>query len=1102
METLFTKRIIIIFSVILAIAVGAVILGFSLNNTHIPTIENGDEIVYERHDENGDVIYTITKQELYEEMKNNNGLNQILSMFDEEILSDYIDGISQAEVDERIQLLKYQTNDQDVIDNLDPERKEELEINYERLITLSGYHNSLDQEENFAKLLIAREKFVADLIMENGDITENEVADYYLNSYFEDVKAIRLRFLSKADAENVLNHFYLGEVAGSLALYLGYTYEDEDLLDGDDNIVEAIITVDVYYFDEEQNILDINEDIIYEYDNGTYTDDDDDTYTLDGDGNLVNDSEEIVIEAAHIFTSLEDAQTFKDDNTTYFTTVKNDTIVEVYDLDDTLTYKYDTEEDILYDASDVEVEVDLHFNKNFTDIADVDDFTENNTTPLTDEEVLSYYIKMYNHLYGEYRDTLDENATLEDLLALDNENLVFNFEEVNEINSTLSKYIFTDISQLNDTVYASTPKNIGDYSYMVYKLDEADKVDLKSIVMDAIKETIVLPSKTNEDIILPTEGPYNSTITWRSSETDVISNTGQVILPDEDTIVEMSYTIKTIGATETGKIVVRVMVSEEVDETIEEVTTEDLPSLKDLIDDDTLYNEIEEIILEEKVESNATIDQYFNDYRDTHNFELYDYYLALDYKKDYDSEYEFDNKGDKKVIAKIDLEDGSTFELTADEFYEKSLMRNPSLMIFYASQTKEAIHSDYFKSLFGSETNLDRNDTELMEQLKDGLTNIRNQYNQLLQLRDQQPQQFQYYLYMYQMSNVNFDSYGAYLYTRWNITSESQLLSNLVMSELQLSYAKDTLDQADIIDEIYDIAMENYNNFFSLKAEHILIFFDYDEDGQADDYNEYYDGLTETEQDDLDTLVGSLETYIRDSEDTFEDIITEFESAERDDETWGQAKQLGFLLKYESLNPTDRDGNEESITYKSAKDTYVQEFTDALINLYDRYQDPLNVDSDSLYSSSLIETQFGLHLIKAEKGDDFDGISLAIGDDDYTSISDSLLSDTDAPSLEQIETYYTYKVYENYHDLDNVDVESRYGIALPQIPTEVLEDLNFYAEEAFEPLFSSYLINYSYIVNVEEGQVVSQITQTVFEENMEALKEIYAANTLDKILTE
>lgn len=1098
MKSLTTKKIIIVFGVVLAISVGMIVLGLSFGNTKIPSVESPSEVVYERVDENGDVIYTITKQELYEQIKTNNGVNQVIALLDEVFLADYLDQVTQAEIDEKIEFLTYQTNDPDVIADYDADTLADLEENFRRSMVLSGYHEG--QEETYAKLVVAREKFAVNQIISSGDITEEAVAEYYISEYFEDIKALRLRFLNKGDAVNVLEQFNLAEVDGELAMYLGYSFINEDLVYGeDDQIVEAQITVDTYFEDVNGNLVDVFGETVYTKANETYLDQDDNIFTMDTNGNIIDDESVVIVSNTLIFDTLEDAETYKEDNTTYYTLTLNGDLVEVYDETDTLVYKIDDE--IIYDAMDVDVtdSVDLRLNKEFNAIEDVTTFTVNNTSTLTNDEVLTYYIKMYNYIYGEYRDTLDENATLNDLLALNNEYFDFDFETVNDQSQALATYMFSTVSGLNDKVYTAEPHNVGDYTYMVYKLSEGTKVDLKSLVMGVIESSIIVPIKATTDIDLITEGPYNSTITWTSSNPEVISNTGTVVLPEEDSIISLSYTISALGTTKTGVKIVQVPITGENSE-IATFDQASIVTLKTLLNDDALYAEIEDLILEEMVygdSSSTTITSYLTDARKAANIEFYDYFMALDYSIDFDTTYEKSNRGSSSTLASIELADGTTFKLSAEAFYQSALDRNPTLMMFYAAQYKEAIYSDYYELLFGENRNILKNDSEYMGYLDNYVASIKNEYNQFISNPT--------YLSLYeQYYGWDFDSFQTYLYTRYRVEDEITLLENLVLSELRMLFIQETLEDQNVVDLVYENVENNYDNFFSLNAKQILIYFDFDEDGSLDDYIEYYDSLSDVDQAEFDALVSQLENLIKDSEDTFTDIVSDYEGVSREDEDWGAFKQHGFILKYESLNPQDDNEVEQSITYSGdygVKDTYIEEFTLALMNLYEEYQNPVNADLDSMLSG-LVPTIFGLHLIEVEKGDDFDGISLNIAEDDYANISDIMLNNADMPSLEQVDAYFTYKLYAEFNDLENVSMMNKYGVTLPIIPDQVITDLDFYAADTLENLFGSNMVNYAFISRVADGNILSGITQANFDENIETLLEIYYDVTIGSITLE
>ncbi|MFW5888947.1 MAG: immunoglobulin-like domain-containing protein [Bacillota bacterium] len=1104
MKGLFTKKVIVIFTVIIAIAAGAIILGLTVGNTKIPTVEDPKQIVYEKVDENGDVIYTITKQELYDEMKRNNGINQLLSLVDRELLSSYLDEITPEEIAEKILILKYQTSDQDVIDNYDEETIADMEENFRKSMILSGYHDG--QEEDYAKLLIARENYVVDQLNAEDGITQGEVGNYYVNSYFDDIDAIKIRFLSVNEAETVLEKYNLGNVDGTLGEYLGYVFDDETITDLNDDVAEAFIRNDIYYFDDEDNIRNIDEEIIYEFDNDIYTDKDDNTYTLDSSNNLVDAQENIVIDNAVIYANQEEAENNIAENTTFYKVVKHDPfdedeIIKIYDYNDDLVYTIDNGKIYNLRLVDVTDSIDLVINKQFLPLDEVEEFTTNNTKELSEQEVLNYYIKIYNYIYQEYRDELPENATIEDLIALENEFLHYSFPDVKDVSETLATYMFKDISQLNDKTYSAEPEKIGDFAYLVFKLSESDKIDLTPIIIEEIKKAIIVPEETTTDLDLITEGPYDSEITWESSKTEVISNDGVVKIPAENESVELKYTINVFGSEEVGYVRVNVLTSGETSTT--EETTEDFEDIKNIIGD-TVYEEIVNLLIEQKVygsDSKTTITNHLVELRKEANIDIYDYYLSLDYNKDFDSEFDYKDKGNKRNLVTFTnvLTDNSNIEMSAEDFYQYGMSRNPSLMIFYAAQYKEAIHSNYFKNLFGDQTNLNKNNSQQMEYLRNYITSIKNEYNQLLNNPTYMNLYEQYYGY-------NFDSFQTYIYTRFKTDNEAILLENLVLSELRMYFIDEAVQKNDAIDEIYQIAQENYDNFFNLYAQQILIYFDFNEDGEVDDFNEYYDNLSTNKQQEFDSLMNRLENLIQESDDTFPEIINIYKNAERDDETWGEFKQKGIILKYELLNKEEED-SEIPLTYSGesgVKDQFIDEFTEAIQALYEEYRLPVNRDLEELISNS-ISTEFGLHIVKAKKGNAsaqgnyFDGLSLKIEEDDYSTISDELLNPNDEPSRDQIEAYYTYKLLEEYNDIENVNMSQKHGISLPKIPDEVLEALDFYAAEAFEILFSNEIINYIFLTRISEGQIETELTQNEFDNNIGLLIDIYYDVTFDSL---
>lgn len=81
-----------------------------------------------------------------------------------------------------------------------------------------------------------------------------------------------------------------------------------------------------------------------------------------------------------------------------------------------------------------------------------------------------------------------------------------------------------------------------------YKYTDKEILERAAGNLDADRPVI---SKTTSDITLPTEGFNSSTITWSSSNADIIANDGKVTRPENDTEVTLTATIKSGNETVT-----------------------------------------------------------------------------------------------------------------------------------------------------------------------------------------------------------------------------------------------------------------------------------------------------------------------------------------------------------------------------------------------------------------------------------------------------------------------------------------------------------------------------------------------------------------------
>ncbi len=1083
MKSILTKKIVIIFSVLITIVLAAVIVAYATGNTHYPLLSDPDGIFYERLDDEGNVVYTITNDELFEEIKKNDGLQQLLFMVDETLLQDYLDDLTEEQIQDRLKEMTYGTSDDDEILALDDATKTKLENDLALNMTLSGYEG---REEDYACLLLAREAYARFAIIDNGDITDLQIAKEFINNTWEDIDALRIRFMSSGDATDVLRKFNLLTFeTTSLREYTGFIYKLETLTEhnvADDPIVQAYQTVTTYYFDDVDNIRNLNEDIVYTLGAvGVYTDIDDNAYSLDGSGNLLDSDQEVKISYTLIFDSLSIAETYKYAHTTYYSVSKTDpfdadedTIVR--DSENNIAFTIDSDGKI-YDSLSVDVTAttDLFVNKVYTPIEEVTRITENMTTELTDEEVLAKYILMYNYVYGLYRDTLPEDATAEELIALDDAFLQFHFDTVQTAQPSLATYMFKTMTL--ESPYTASAKSYPSANdtafYLIYKLSEEVKLNADDLMIDNIESQIAIPTTIGGNITLPTTGWYGSTIAWTPSSTTYITNQGVYTAPTEDKQVTMKYRISFNGKTRDGEIPVTILAEGDTIN-IEASTDVEIP-FETILNDSILYGTLRTTLLEKKISGSTattTINAKLASMRAKYGFEIKDYYLGLEYAQ-VDKTYVATKKGDKTIFASFSGRPGNEdqpIEITADQYFEYALAKNASLYTMYASQYKEILYSTYFEEIFGTQTNLLKNKTDRMADLFTYVEQVKDYYPYLQRLYAQYGMAFPY------------SSFQDYIYLEHNgAKNETDLLENAVLSGLQPYLISETIDDYSLLELIYQTVEDYFNNYFSLNVTHLLLFFDFDENGKADDYFEYVEGLSVPEAESLETLKANFETaildYLSDANTTFTTLVTAYRAASRENATWGVYKQNGFNLLTQNLNTTDDNDVSHSLQYSGTygvSESYVPEFVDALIQLYQDYILPQNVAKTQMYSE-LVNTVNGVHLILATKGDNFTQPKTNFtetnpANPDYTA---GLESTENMPTMAQIEVYAEYYWLSQLYDLTDTTVEAKYGITIPKIPASMKTALEFYFGDLISKLYVLGTININEADRLVDGRFIA-----------------------------
>lgn len=1080
MDKILSKKVIVIFSVMLAIVITAIIVAVSTGNTAFPSLSDPDGIFYERLDDNGNVVYTITNQELYDEIKGNDGLDQLLYLIDFYLLHDYVVSVTDEEITDELLKLKYGTSVQAEIDDMTATVRAELEAAFDQSMVLAGYSGN---EEAYATIVLARKAYTRFAIDADADNDDMDVAAKYMTAYFDDIKALRIRFTSSADANDVMKQVHLLVYSSSsLREYLGYTFKSETLKDLSNEIVEAYETVDTYYFDTNNNILDLNEDIVYTKGvNDIYTDADSAEYTLDFDGNLLDADLLEVIPAEHIFTSLDAAETFQENATIYYTVTKTDP----FDANERSLVKNAANETVysidkdgkIYDALNVDITASnsLIVNKVYKDIADVTTTTVNNSSELTAAEVLTKYIQMYNIVYNSFRDEILETETAETLIASDNENLTFNYETLAKTQSSLATYMFKtlDITDTESKPYTVTPKSYtassSTYYYLVYKLTQPTKYDAYEAMLDLIEDNIKLPAQTIDNLTLPTTGWYSAKITWTSKTAAIIANDGKITKPAVDTDVTLTYKITANGVSRTGDIIVKALASGTTSTV--DTTTGEQPTFKTLLANDTLYAELYQGLIDATMESTdveKTVTTKLVALRTKYGFKVYDRFMAVEYMQA-DAAFEIDRKGDNTIVASVDgrPNEGAAYSISADDLMQYCLTKNTALYGIYASQYKELIYSTYFEPLFGTQTDASKNRTDKMAEMRTQVTSTK-----------------EYYAYLQQMYasyglDFTFASFNDYAYNQYGTRSELELLQYFVSGALQPYLIYETIDQYNLIELLYDEVSTYYDNYFSLSVSHLILHVDFDENGTPDDYNAYIASLDAQGLEDFDTLVAAMETAINEYLDastanTYATLITKYNNALRDDATWGAFKQAGILLMTETLDETDDQSVVHSLTYSGdygVKDKFVPEYVDALIALYQEYRLEQNLTLTKLYSP-LVQTEFGLHLILVKKGDDFNQFSAQFAEVNPALPAFSVGSENPdgKPTLVQMNLYAQYFFYSTIYDLADTEIESKYNIVVPNLPASVKTALDFYFGTLVENLFVVGALNINLVDRLVQGE--------------------------------
>lgn len=254
MESVIVKRAIGIFSIILVVIIASVACSMLTGDEESPTISNPDEVFMTF----GNV--EITNEMLYNRIKARDGYVHLFNHIDAKLLADYMDDITENEINDYILELTYGTSDQEEIDRLTEGEKIELEQDFNDVVMLEGYDpEDEDSVDAFVRLYLAQLNYTKEQFRQGEEGSAFSISDDDLENFYNDYKqgdavAIPLRFFDRQEMRAVFNHFNLIEnFEGGFALYTGdtpiedvstdeYDEDNTEILD-DDEVLEYFVKI-------------------------------------------------------------------------------------------------------------------------------------------------------------------------------------------------------------------------------------------------------------------------------------------------------------------------------------------------------------------------------------------------------------------------------------------------------------------------------------------------------------------------------------------------------------------------------------------------------------------------------------------------------------------------------------------------------------------------------------------------------------------------------------------------------------------------------------------------------------------------------------------
>lgn len=484
------------------------------------------------------------------------------------------------------------------------------------------------------------------------------------------------------------------------------------------------------------------------------------------------------------------------------------------------------------------------------------------------------------------------------------------------------------------------------------------------------------------------------------------------------------------------------------------------------------YDEVLQKVVDKNLSDASFVNRRVKKLREAHDLVIFDYFLKLDHDQIVPEDLENKplNKSDF-VIASVDGED-----ILVKDLLSYALKNKAPLYLAHASQV-QILKSQHFDNVYCDDdgncnTDYTQNNSGAMNYHLSEYQNMEAEFNKS-----------QY---------ASFYKFEDYLYLAYGVRNDIEMMENYIKRTLEPLYLYDYLiaNKDQVIGDMMDVVNGFYDNYYSLNINHVLIYIDLNADGQPDKYEDFYGGLSESDKTAYDILLADLqldiETFLADNDDDLEELVDTYIKASRSDDTWGEYKRYGIKLLTEDLSPLSDPKDEfsrKSLTYMNSFKSFEEAFVDGLVSLYQTYVLPENSGKVFIYNEDLVQTTYGLHLMKAEKGKDFNipSAKFAVKPETVYNYPSGLNNTEERISASQIEVYINTRIFAMV-DKSAVSIEDIYGFEKPDFPPILRQLMTLFVEDVHDAYYSAAYLNVAMINAVSAGTLKDNSEYSYFDQ--------------------